>query len=400
MKKRNLSKSALAVSAIRLLSSLSSCFSSSHKRMTITIIEDGGTNTEYNVRNGTSFDYSIADNGKLFMGCYEKEEGKGKKYVTHDGKSVIWGDSMPDRLYSYYVPKDHLAFSADPINEKNTIIASNGAGETKLSFDEAYLSYRSKSNHKALAEVSFSFYDNPNTVWDNWSDFKIDCNGKTIYKNSLRANVEPVPFSEVFELDSQDLAKGVSVFYSHAAGNRSGEISKISDFKFNVRLLTKEELDSEISFEKLGKEFAQYLPDGSQYRRLVTKQAAPGTEIPYYVKKLIEKNKKCSLAVDFSISSYGQKGNALLVQLSNWVDANCKLLDANGNTLETKFVKLENNSNYSVDECTIGRDEEKVKKLAKALVELNRPDANCSGQTYQTKFIKVVYRFADLPGNN
>lgn len=383
----------LAVSSVCLLSLLSSCFSSSNKMVTITVIEPEGNETEYNVRLGTSFDYSITDNSRLFMGCYEKEGGEGKKFVTHDGKSVAWEDSMPDKLYSYYVSKERLSFFANPINEKNTIEAGNGSGQNELTFDEAYVAYREGTNRKALAEVSFSFRDNPNTLWDNWSDFKIECNGKTIYKNALRANVKSVPFSEVFEIDSHDLAKGISVFYSHPSANRSNCASYITDFKVHVRLFTQEELDSELSFTKLGSEFTQYIPDGSQYRRLATKEAAPGCDIPYYVKKLIQKTDDVHLDIDFSISSYGQKGNAVFVQLSNWVDAYCKVLDSNGNEITSEFVKLENNSQYATDTCSIYMSAELAKKLDKVSVNLKFPDLNASRQTYQTKFIKVVYRF-------
>ena len=389
-----------SLSGISLLFLLSSCFSFSHKMRKVTIVEQGGADTEYEVRQGTSFDYSISDNGRLFMGCYEKEGGEGKKFVTHDGKSVIWGESMPDKLYSYYVPKDHLSFSADPLNEKNSIKASDGNGEHKLTFDEAYVAYRKEKNRKALAEVSFSYMDNPNTVWDNWSDFRIECNEKTIYKNTLRANVEPVPFSEIFEIDSLDLAKGLSVFYSHPTANRSGEVSKITDFRFQVRLFTQEELHSEISFDKLGRDFVQYLPDGSQYRRLATKEANPASNIPYYVKKLIQKSSDSHLNVDFSISNYGQKGNALLFQFSNWIDAYCKALDSNGNEIISKFVKLESNSQYTIAKCSIDRDREQAKKREKVSVCLKFPDANASGQTYQTKFIKVSYQFINSNGQD
>ena len=56
--------------------------------------------------------------------------------------------------------------------------------------------------------------------------------------------------------------------------------------------------------------------------------------------------------------------------------------------------------NDTIAKCSIDRDREQAKKREKVSVCLKFPDANASGQTYQTKFIKVSYQFINSNGQD
>lgn len=118
----------------------------------------------------------------------------------------------------------------------------------------------------------------------------------------------------------------------------------------------------------------------------------PGGPIPYFVKKLIEKYDQCDLSVMFTISSYGKKP----FLMENWGDSWCKLLDENGNELQSKFVKLQNNSGYSNNSCTINMVRQQAKSLSRSVVLLEYPSKNASTQPYYTESIKVEYDFTAI----
>lgn len=398
MKKNGIRKSFLTLSLLGVSFALCSCFASPGSKAssllkTVNIVGSDGEEVGYTVEIGSTFDYQIEENEMLFVGCFEKEEGKGKKYVMHDGKSVTWDSSMPETLYAYYVSKDRLSFSANPINEKNTLsISGSGTNRGVVSFDEAYVAYMDDSNLKALTRISFDYKDVASEIYDNWSGLIITCNDKEIYNNSLRANINFVNFSEDFELEAKDLAKGLIISLSHSNSNLSGNSSTLKNIKIGVQLLTEKQLDEEITFEKRGKHFEHYLPDGSQMLRYTTMSVCPGGPIPYFVKKLIEKYNQCDLSVTFTISSYGKKP----FFMENWGDSWCKLLDENGNELQSKFVKLQNNSGYSNNSCTINMVRQQAKSLSRSVVLLEYPSKNASAQPYYTESIKVEYDFTAI----
>ena len=397
MNYRNFRKGFLALSLLGFGFSLSSCFAAPGEEpvnmvRTVSVIGTNGEGTHYSVTIGSSFDYQIEDNGMLFVGCFEEKDGAGEKYVAYDGKSVTWKDSMPDTLYAYYVSKENLCFSANPLNERNSL-SNSGSGSKdvgKVSFDEAYVAYMEKSDLKALTTISFDHMDISSDIYDNWSDLIITCNDKQIYKNSLRGNQDWAAFSETFELKTKDLAKGLSISLGHASSNISGQTSTIKNVKVDVRLLTEQQLDNEITFEKLGKRFTQYVPDGSQMLRTTSSFVTGGTVIPYQVKKLLEKYDQASLDISFTISSYGKKSFVL----ENWGDSFCKVLDKDGNELQSKFVKLQNNSGYANNVCTISMAKGQAQLLSRANILFEYPSKNASGQPYYVRSAKLEYTFS------
>lgn len=79
--------------------------------------------------------------------------------------------------------------------------------------------------------------------------------------------------------------------------------------------------------------------------------------------------------------------------MDNWGDSFCKVLDKDQNELQSKFVKLQNNSGYSSNSCTINMTKGQAKLLSKVIVSLEYPTKNASAQPYYTKSIKVDYTF-------
>lgn len=408
MKNGRIRKCFMALSLFGIDVALSSCSNlfghnasqsaSPNRTRTVSIVGSDGIGKEYTVEIGKTFDYQIENNNLLFVGCYDEKDGQGDKYVTYDGKSVVWKDKMPDTLYAYYVSTNNLAFSAKPINKKNSLSNSGtGASATgNFVFEDAYVNYRKKNDLKAITTISIDHYDTPSVIYDNWSNLSISCNDKDIYKNSLRATVDWTPFSETFELSSKNLAQGLSITLEHPLANASGNDSTIKNIRADVHLYTEEQLDDLLTFKNLGKHFEQYFPDGSQTLRAVTRSVDTGTTIPYYVKKLIEKYDQSSLSVTFTISSYGGK----TLFFSNWGDSNCKLLDDKENEIVAKSVHLENNSGYGLDNCKFDLTKEQTKRLVKAAAQLQYSQANASQQPYYTKFVKVEYDFNGIDENN
>ncbi|GEM_PF-6127631 len=391
MNNRTIRKCFLTLPLFALGSALYSCFASPNAIKTITVFGNDGVGVEYTVTVGSTFDYQFDDNGSLFVGCFEEKDGEGDKFVMHDGKSVEWEESMPDTLYAYYVSKENLSFSANRISDNNSLsVTNNGSKDIEaVPFDDAYVAYMGESDLKALTTISFDHMDVASAIYDNWSDLVITCNDKEIYKNSLRANIDWIHFSETFELESKDLSKGLTISLGHATGNASNQTSTIKNIKVEVHLYTEEQLSNEISFEELGQHFEQYMPDGSQMLRATTMSAQPGCFIPYQVKKLLEKYNQSDLSVTFTISSYGKK----FLLMDNWGDSFCKVLDKDENELQSKFVKLQNNSGYSSNSCTINMTKGQAKLLSKVIVSLEYPTKNASAQPYYTKSIKVDYTF-------